>query len=219
MKIPCHVFGIALFSERPDDGPAHNSHPDKLSHHPIPARVALAPTDRDHPDRAVGVGALAGKTDDGAVVRRLLAIPLVLEGRCREVAASQNGMTRQTPRDWVRRYSAEEVEGLRSRTPTGTSAANASRSPITSHCWPDSPELNPMENVWPTRAATSSATGYGIPTTPSPGPAPRPGASLWAIPRGSGQSLRAAGRVPMFRRAGAGYRPTASQRSGVRRAF
>jgi transposase len=44
--------------------------------------------------------ALAGKTDDGAVVRRLLAVALVLEGRCRTEAASLNGMTRQTLRDW-----------------------------------------------------------------------------------------------------------------------
>jgi transposase len=62
---------------------------------------------------------LAGKTDDGAVVRRLLAIALVLEGRCRTEAASLNGMTRQTLRDWVHRYNAEGVDGLRSRTGPG----------------------------------------------------------------------------------------------------
>jgi hypothetical protein len=63
--------------------------------------------------------ALAGKTDDGAVVRRLLAIALVLEGRCRTEAASLNGMTRRTLRDWVHRYNAEGVDGLRSRTGPG----------------------------------------------------------------------------------------------------
>ena len=62
---------------------------------------------------------LAGKTDDGAVVRRLLAIALVMEGRCRTEAALQNGMTRQTLRDWVHRYNAEGVAGLRSRTGPG----------------------------------------------------------------------------------------------------
>jgi len=62
---------------------------------------------------------LAGKTGDGAVVRRLLAIALVLEGRCREKASSLNGMTRQTLRDWVHRYNAEGVAGLRSRTGPG----------------------------------------------------------------------------------------------------
>lgn len=63
--------------------------------------------------------ALAGKTDDGAVVRRLLAVALVLEGRSRTEAASLNGMTRQTLRDWVHRYNGEGVEGLRSRTGPG----------------------------------------------------------------------------------------------------
>jgi hypothetical protein len=67
---------------------------------------------------APALRALAGKTDDGTVVRRLLAIALVLEGRCRDEAASLNGMTRQTLRDWVHRYNAEGVEGLRSRTTT-----------------------------------------------------------------------------------------------------
>ena len=63
--------------------------------------------------------ALAGKTDDGAVVRRLLAIALLLEGHSRTEAALLNGMTRQTLRDWVHRYNAEGVEGLRSRTGPG----------------------------------------------------------------------------------------------------
>lgn len=68
---------------------------------------------------APALRALAGKTDDGAVVRRLLAIALVLEGRCRIEAASMNGMTRQTLRDWVHRYNADGVAGLRSRTGPG----------------------------------------------------------------------------------------------------
>lgn len=63
--------------------------------------------------------ALAGKTDDGGMVRRLLAIALVLEGRSREEAALLNGMTRQTLRDWVHRYNTEGVEGLRSRVGPG----------------------------------------------------------------------------------------------------
>jgi transposase len=59
--------------------------------------------------------ALAGKTDDGAVVRRLLSVALVLEGHSRTKAALLNGMTRQTLRDWVHRYNVEGVAGLRSR--------------------------------------------------------------------------------------------------------
>jgi transposase len=68
---------------------------------------------------AAALRALAAKTNDGAVVRRLLALALVLEGRCRDEAASQNGMTRQTLRDWVHRYNAEGVTGLQSRTSRG----------------------------------------------------------------------------------------------------
>lgn len=68
---------------------------------------------------AAALRAVAGKTDDGAVVRRLLAVAMVLEGRSREEAASLNGMTRQTLRDWVHRYNAEGVAGLRSRTSPG----------------------------------------------------------------------------------------------------
>jgi transposase len=57
---------------------------------------------------------LAAKTRDGAVVRRLLALAMALEGRSREAAAVTNGMTRQTLRDWVHHYNAEGVPGLRS---------------------------------------------------------------------------------------------------------
>ncbi len=49
---------------------------------------------------------LAARTQAGAVVRRLLAIALVLEGHPREAAAQLNGMDRQTLRDWVLRYNA-----------------------------------------------------------------------------------------------------------------
>jgi transposase len=68
---------------------------------------------------AAALRALAGKSDDGAMVRRLLAIALLLDGHCRTEAASLSGMTRQTLRDWVHRYNAEGVDGLRSRTGPG----------------------------------------------------------------------------------------------------
>jgi len=58
--------------------------------------------------------ALAVKIKDASVVRRLLAVALVLEGQSREAAATANGMTRQTLRDWVHRYNADGVAGLRS---------------------------------------------------------------------------------------------------------
>jgi transposase len=52
---------------------------------------------------------------DGAQVRRLLALALILEGRSRTEAAEQSGMDRQTLRDWVHRYNDEGGEGLKSR--------------------------------------------------------------------------------------------------------
>ena len=68
---------------------------------------------------ASALRALAGKTEDGAVVRRLLAIALAVEGCCRDTAALLNGLTRQTLHDWVHRHNAEGVAGLRSRTGPG----------------------------------------------------------------------------------------------------
>jgi transposase len=58
---------------------------------------------------------LASKSRDGAQIRRLLALAMVLDGHPRGAAASSNGMDRQTLRDWVHRYNEEGVEGLKSR--------------------------------------------------------------------------------------------------------
>lgn len=55
---------------------------------------------------------LASKSTDGAKVRRLLALALVLEGHARRSAAEQSGMDRQTLRDWVHRYNDQGVAGL-----------------------------------------------------------------------------------------------------------
>lgn len=63
--------------------------------------------------------AVAGSCRDGAQVRRLLAIALVLEGASRLKAARQSGMDRQTLRDWVHRYNEAGVDGLVSRTGPG----------------------------------------------------------------------------------------------------
>jgi transposase len=63
--------------------------------------------------------ARALKISDAAVVRRLLAMALLLEGHSRAAAAGMNAMTRQTLRDWVHRYNEEGVSGLRSRTGPG----------------------------------------------------------------------------------------------------
>ena len=53
----------------------------------------------------------------------MLAIALVLDGDARTEAAEQNGMERQTLRDWVRRYNDFGIEGLKSLT-----------SPAARHC-------------------------------------------------------------------------------------
>lgn len=62
-----------------------------------------------------GLRALASKCRDGAQVRRLLALAMVIDGHPRGEAASSNGMDRQTLRDWVHRYNQEGVEGLKTR--------------------------------------------------------------------------------------------------------
>ena len=54
-----------------------------------------------------GLRGLAGKCRDGAQVRRLLAMAMVLDGHPRSEAASSNGMDRQTLRDWVHRYNRD----------------------------------------------------------------------------------------------------------------
>jgi putative transposase len=50
---------------------------------------------------------------DGAAARRMLALALVLDGVDRKTAAESCGMDRQTLRDWVHRYNAEGLAGLR----------------------------------------------------------------------------------------------------------
>jgi len=68
---------------------------------------------------ALELRAAAAKCADGAQVRRILALALVLEGRPRTEAAALNGMDRQTLSDCVHRYNADGVEGLKSRKSPG----------------------------------------------------------------------------------------------------
>jgi len=72
---------------------------------------------------AAELRALASSTRDGRVVRRLLAIAMVLEGHSRAEAARLNGMDRQTLRDWVHRYNEEGVAGLSPRAIPGRPGA------------------------------------------------------------------------------------------------
>jgi transposase len=51
----------------------------------------------------------------GRMASRMFAIANVLDGLSREEAATHAGMERQCLRDWVHRFNAEGVEGLRDR--------------------------------------------------------------------------------------------------------
>src|SRR3954470_11591254 len=57
----------------------------------------------------------AGPCPAARAARRMLGLELVLEGASREAAARCAGMDRRTLRDWVHRYNAEGIEGLRDR--------------------------------------------------------------------------------------------------------
>ena len=83
--------------------------------------AALGVTRSDH--TALELRYHAGKSVDGAQVRRLLALALVLEGRSRGEAAAQSGMDRQTLRDWVHRYNAAGIDGLKSHSSPGRAPA------------------------------------------------------------------------------------------------
>src|SRR5919202_349591 len=61
----------------------------------------------------------ARRCRDAPASRRMLALALVLEGSSREDAARHAGMDRQTLRDWVHRYNAEGLAGLRDRPRSG----------------------------------------------------------------------------------------------------
>ena len=78
---------------------------------------AIEITNLDH--SVEGLRHLASKAKDAQVVRRLLALALLLEGKSRNEAALQAGMQRQTLRDWVHRYNAYGVAGLASRVGPG----------------------------------------------------------------------------------------------------
>jgi transposase len=67
--------------------------------------------------------AMARRERDGRVSARLLALASALDGMSRDEAARAAGMDRPTLRDWVRRYNAQGVEGLRDRPRPGRPCA------------------------------------------------------------------------------------------------
>ena len=84
----------------------------------MPAPLSIRP-DRDPAE----LRRLARRERDGRVSARLLALANALDGMSREEAARAAGMDRQTLRDWVHRYNAEGVEGLRDRPRPGRPCA------------------------------------------------------------------------------------------------
>src|SRR5277367_85041 len=79
--------------------------------------AAIAITRLDH--SASELRRIAVETEDGDVVRRLLATAMLLEGWSRGAAGRTNGMDRQTLCDWVHRYNAAGVAGLATGTHSG----------------------------------------------------------------------------------------------------
>jgi transposase len=79
---------------------------------------AVVPITR-HDLTARALRTAAARERDGAAARRMLAIALVLEGADRKTAAETCGMERQTLRDWVHRYNAQGLAGLRDRKSPG----------------------------------------------------------------------------------------------------
>ena len=71
--------------------------------------VAITRTELD----STGLRAAAAGSSDAKQARRLLALAMVLDGPPRSLAAQAGGMDRQTLRDWVHRYNAHGVAGLR----------------------------------------------------------------------------------------------------------
>lgn len=81
--------------------------------------IAVTRVDLD----AAGLRRVAGCSKEAAAARRMLALALVLDGSSRGEAAKSCGMDRQTLRDWVHRYNALGVKGLKSRRPPGREPA------------------------------------------------------------------------------------------------
>ena len=66
-------------------------------------------------DRTAAVLRHLALSESDARVSRLLAIANALSGLDRKAAAEAAGMDRQALRDWIIRYNAHGVEGLRDR--------------------------------------------------------------------------------------------------------
>jgi transposase len=72
-----------------------------------------------HDYTAFELRGIAAQSDEGAVVRRLLAVAFVLDGKSRAEAAQACGMDRQTLRDWIIRFNESGIPGLANRAVPG----------------------------------------------------------------------------------------------------
>jgi transposase len=79
----------------------------------VNGKMTVQITRRDHD--ADSLREHASRVSEASVVRRLLALALVLEGHSRSEAAKNCGMDRQTLRDWVIRYNEQGIDGLSDR--------------------------------------------------------------------------------------------------------
>ncbi len=79
--------------------------------------MALVVIMRDDLSSAELRAAASGTRD--ARQARLLAVAIILDGHPRQLAAQDAGMDRQTLRDWVHRYNARGVKGLRDASRSG----------------------------------------------------------------------------------------------------
>jgi transposase len=79
--------------------------------------AAIAVTQSDL--TAMELRVAAGREKNSAASRRMLALAMVFDGADRTSAAETCGMDRQTLRDWVHRYNATGLAGLRNRKSSG----------------------------------------------------------------------------------------------------
>ncbi len=139
--------------------------------------------DQDHADRAHGGGfwRIAATDNDGARVRRFLALSFILERHSCEKAARHARVDRQTLRHGVHRYNKHGVEGLcpiriggrsarsrhhpacgpqwvRSATLMTTRCAKASSRPWSASCWNVVGSRPRQRPKWPASALLKAGT-------------------------------------------------------------
>src|SRR3954462_442112 len=122
---------------------------------------------------AGGLRREAGRCRDARAARRLLALALVLEGASRAEAARAAGMDRQTLRDWVHRYDAEGLAGLRDRPRSGRKprlTAEQEAELVTAVEQGPDPDRDPRVGLRPPEGRLRGALAPGRPAGPDRGP-------------------------------------------------